>query len=203
MVKPKAVPQANKRRNGLPPNTAFCISFGRKYVWWPVLAWVRSLAVRAPVVQPSSTMATSGRTACPVSAFVMPFVTQAVLSLFEALSEHSTIGFNGLLGEVMKVVQPPAGRQGDQGTSKQVINSVAQVVATLCMNATPAHRDATIKQFCDGLDKGEQVRVGVPTGDVWDFDSSHTQWKMLSVSCVRLGVMSGFLFENFSVPVIG
>jgi len=81
---------------------------------------------------------------------------EAVLSLFEALSEHSTIGFNGLLGEVMKVVQPPAGRQGDQGTSKQVINSVAQVVATLCMNATPAHRDATIKQFCDGLDKGEQ-----------------------------------------------
>lgn len=82
---------------------------------------------------------------------------EAVLGLFEALSEHSTIGYNGLLAEVMKVVQDPAAK--DQAASKQVINSIAQVVATLCMNATPEHRDATVSKFCGGLDSAIEQEV--------------------------------------------
>jgi len=75
---------------------------------------------------------------------------EAVLGLFEALSEHSTIGYPNLLAQVLKVVADP-------GASKQVVGSIAQVVATLSVHAAPQHRDATIQKFSGDLDsKNEQ-----------------------------------------------
>eukprot|EP00667_Euglena_gracilis_P000570 EG_transcript_570 len=82
---------------------------------------------------------------------------EALLNLFEVLSEHSTIGYPKLLEEVMKVVSDSSAKQGDPLASKQVVNSIAQVVATLCMNATGQHRDATIRKFSGDLaSKDEQ-----------------------------------------------
>eukprot|EP00668_Euglena_longa_P003210 GGOE01003756.1.p1 GENE.GGOE01003756.1~~GGOE01003756.1.p1 ORF type:complete len:1245 (+),score=345.28 GGOE01003756.1:65-3799(+) len=76
---------------------------------------------------------------------------EALLNLFEALSEYSTIGYRNLLDGVLKVVS--------DSSAKQVVNSIAQVVATLCTNASAANREATIKEFSDDLSSKDEQKV--------------------------------------------
>eukprot|EP01006_Ploeotia_vitrea_P018663 TRINITY_DN5030_c0_g1_i1.p1 TRINITY_DN5030_c0_g1~~TRINITY_DN5030_c0_g1_i1.p1 ORF type:complete len:1256 (+),score=241.90 TRINITY_DN5030_c0_g1_i1:44-3811(+) len=106
---------------------------------------------------------------------------RACVSLFEKLSESSTIGFGGLLTKVLSATQ--------KAISKQVYQNVAEIVATLVSGASDADRQKTVAQFTAQLKAQAEKdvilalyclgEIGLSSRD-WDSDLVSANPKLIS-----------------------
>eukprot|EP01012_Entosiphon_sulcatum_P043475 TRINITY_DN577_c0_g1_i1.p2 TRINITY_DN577_c0_g1~~TRINITY_DN577_c0_g1_i1.p2 ORF type:complete len:1259 (+),score=388.11 TRINITY_DN577_c0_g1_i1:1133-4909(+) len=88
------------------------------------------------------------------SALLQGHALSSVITLFDKLAPVVTVGFDGLLTEVLRATVDL-----QQGYNKQVYNNAAQVVAVLCVHATEEQTRATLQRFVNNLQAKEEPVV--------------------------------------------